>query len=117
MMLENLADSLDMALLPRQYQESRNAERQQTDSSIVTMNQIDQKKDRAVELHQRPEIRLMIEYLFYCEDTEKWGKKYPVDLEFEGAEGREAKAEVAIRRLLAIGLLEHIGEYSAKDTE
>ena len=59
----------------------------------------------------------MIEYLFYYEDTEGWGKEYPADPEFEVAEGREAKAEVAIKRLLAVGLLDHIGDYSANDIE
>ena len=34
MMLENLAESLNIALLPRQYQESTNDERQQLESQI-----------------------------------------------------------------------------------
>ena len=81
------------------------------------MSGFGQKRDGTDELHLRPEIRLMIEYLFYYEDTAKWGKEYPADPEFDAAEGREAKAEVAIRRLLAIGLFDHIGEYAAEDIE
>lgn len=44
MMLESLAESLNMALLPRPYQELANDKRQKLESSVVTMSQIVQKE-------------------------------------------------------------------------